>query len=353
MHSSATVWALVVVLAIGQSRADDPSPNAVPTTSRDSCGSSPSGSLVTIGRYYYKCNDGQLEPQGCIDGAQKQVPIGQNFRLANYQMSCKLGSDGFMTTEYDSCVIKETVVAPGGTFENDKYWYTCTKDGNFPVEHLSGCLRNGKRLNLHERVVEGDIVYECQDTSTLPDTFGVACAVDGKQYNIGETFTDEKFIYACTDKAGKPTKETYGCVKGEKKYYGWQTYAVNDVLYRCEVKGSAKGARHVVAGCINKENKDEKPLGCHWVVGTAPKRYTMFCEQTAVDAVVQKSINCVYGDFKDGQDNGVIIEAGCYRKIDKQLIACRNSTSGTGVEYLEGDAANVDSFASQNNLQNC
>jgi len=330
-------------LLIAQSRAD------VETSGPNGCGSTPHGTEVSLGRYYYKCNNGQLEPKGCVDDSKKQVPVGETFKLYSYQMRCKLGQDGFLSVEYDSCIIENTVVAPGGTFENAKHWYSCTREGNFVVEQLSGCVYNGKRLKKQERVNEAEVVLECRDADPLPTMVAVGCTDNGKQYGIGETFTDDRFLYSCSpDSNGSPKKQTYGCVKDGKTLYSYQTYTVGNTVYRCEVR-KGKAAKHLLIGCVDRQNGYEelRKLGCHYTVGTPPFRYTVQCDQTGPESVVESKIACIYGGDKVADNSGMLIEPGCYRTIDNKNVGCKNGTAGVEFVTFEKDAAN------QNDLQLC
>jgi len=295
------------------------------------CGQHKNGETVETGHFYYKCENGHLAPQGCLDKDQKRVPIGGSFRADNYQLLCKVGSDGFMTTEYDACVIQNKVVAPGAVISNNEHWYTCEKNGQFVVEQLAGCMNGDKRLKRKDRYVDGEIVYECRDTETLPEVAAVGCAVNGQQYNIGEAFEDDQYFYACAGGNGKPRKEAFGCIQNGQKLYSQQTYTVNDVVFQCKVSHKKAPKRQLI-GCYDKEAGEQRKLGCRWTAGQAPFRYTLACEQTGTETVTTQRVNCIYGDKTKAGEEGFQIDPGCFRKIDNLNVGCKNTT--TGVEFV-------------------
>jgi len=304
------------------------------------------GSSVDIGRYYYTCKDGLLDPTGCLSESNERVPLKSTFKRGDYLMLCKLGTDGYMTIEYSACVINGNPVQPGDTYESEQQWFTCSKEANgYIMQKASGCIGEGKkRLQRGEKVHKDTTLFECrEDQKGLPTITEVGCVSDNQEYKYGDTFTDDKFWYFCGTEAGHAMRKVIGCVHDGKKLYDGQLFYQNDVIFRCIVN-EYKSARHAPVGCVKRDEKGvevQKSVGCYWIDGEMPNRYTVVCT-VKNETCVKTKINCYYspGNFE------YILEPGCFRKFGDKTIGCKATPDGQ-VEYVSLDPKRIDQAISQ------
>jgi len=303
------------------------------------CNGVQSGSTVDIGRYYYTCKDGMLDPTGCLSESNERVPLKSTFKRNDYLMLCKLGSDGYMTIEYSACLINGKAVQPGDTHEDEKAWYTCSKEANgYIMQKASGCINKAKRMQLAERFRDEAVLFECRsDQKGVPTVAEMGCVADGKEYQYGDSFTDDKYWYFCGIEQGHSMKKIIGCVHDGKKLYDGQIFYQDDVIFRCMVN-QYKSARNAPVGCIKRDAGKEiqKSIGCYWIDGDAPNRFTVVCTAKNETCVKTKT-NCYYspGNFE------YILEPGCFRKFGDKTIGCKATPDGQ-VEYVSLDPTRID-----------
>jgi hypothetical protein len=313
--------------------------------SRD-CNGVPHGQSVDVGRYYYTCKDGMLDPTGCLSEANERAPIGSTFKRNDFVMLCKLGADGYMVIEYSACLIGGKTVQPGDTSETANQWYTCAKQANnYLMQKASGCIYKTKRVNLGEKVREETALLECrEDAKGVPAMIENGCVSDGKEYQYGDSFTDDKFWYFCgTNDQGKSMRKVIGCVYEGKKLYDGQIFYRDDVIFRCLVQ-EYKTARHAPVGCVKRDANGQevhKSIGCYWIDGEAPHKFSVMCNLKN-ETCVKTKFNCYYAPGR----YEVILEPGCFRKFEDKTIGCKPTPDGQ-VEYVTLDPTRIDLAISQ------
>jgi len=287
-----------------------------------------------------------LDPIGCLTDKQERIPIEGTFHMNNYEMKCKLGSDGFMSLEYAGCLIQNRIIYPGGIFESGTNWFGCIKEGTFLVQQISGCIFQGKQLQLREKSRDADTIYECREKNGNPLMIQVGgiSAADSREYLIGETFSDDKFLYVCTAETNKSKRKVIGCMFNGKQLYDGHIYHLGEVIMRCEL--NERGAKHSPAGCVMKDyetnSEIEKVIGCVWIEGPNPQKFTMVCQQKN-ETTIKNKINCLY-------EPGYVLEPGCFRQIGQNGIGCKKGLNG--LEYVTFDSTRLD-IAYQHGLQLC
>lgn len=107
------------------------------------------GETVERGRYWYFCQDGQLVPKGCFSDSKAKLNLHESFKSGGYILECVIDNNGYLSFAYKGCVSetgKET--APGDTWEDDKYWYSCSTEGDHLKMDVGGCVYENKRYNV-------------------------------------------------------------------------------------------------------------------------------------------------------------------------------------------------------------
>jgi hypothetical protein len=74
-------------------------------------------SFIHLGRYWYECGNGELQPRGCFSETNERMFIYGKFVQNGYEMQCIIGDDGYLQFKYTGC-------APDGlgVFEVGKTW---------------------------------------------------------------------------------------------------------------------------------------------------------------------------------------------------------------------------------------
>lgn len=283
------------------------------------------GTQLDMGRYWYECRDGQLVPKGCLDDSGRRIDIQATYETSNrnYKLQCVVDSTGFLAFTYKSCVYNGVEHQPGETWEDGKYYYTCDREGDYLRINPAGCMDQGRRVPLNERVTKGDFVYQCRKSvngtcSMCP----VACTKNGREYNIGETFEVDNLVYTCTNTPGPISIKWIGCLGDQKQHLkDGDRFFKNDVVYECTVRDDKAGVRPV--GCVQRNEQGlsiERRLGCYWTEGDAPFQYEMTCKYVeAVDTAIKVKYRCSYkvplGMYT--------MQPGCYQIVDKNAVACQ------------------------------
>lgn len=305
------------------------------------CNGVTSGQTVEVGRYYYTCKNGLLDPTGCLSESNERVALGQQFKRGDYMMLCKLGTDGYLVIEYAACIIDGKPVAPGETAETATSWYTCSKQaGNYLMQKASGCIYQSKRVALGEKVRVDTTLLDCrEDAKGMPTMIEAGCVSDGKDYQYGDTFSDAQFWYFCgTTDGGKAMRKVIGCMRNGQKLYDGQIFYEGDVIFRCLVQ-EYKTARHAPVGCVKRDANGQdvhKSIGCYWIDGEAPKKFSVMCNLKN-ETCVKTKFNCYYAPGK----YEVIIEPGCFRKFGDVTLGCKPMPDGQ-VEYVDLDPTRID-----------
>jgi hypothetical protein len=285
------------------------------------------GAQVDLGRYWYECKDGQLMPKGCMTDDGRRIDVWQTYDSnKNYRMQCVSDPSGYLAFSYKSCIYDGSEHAPGEQWDDGKYWYTCTKEGDYLHIAVSGCVDEGRRVNLNEKVTKGSFVYQCKSSvngtcSMCP----VACNKEGREYAIGESFPLGDFWYTCTnsDKSGPISVKAIGCVNNNQRLQDGDRYHKSDVVYECTIREDSAEVRPV--GCVQRDESGaevERRLGCYWTEGPLPTQYEMTCKY---DATTKLAVKVPYRCMYKVDKGAYTMLPGCYQIVDKQAVACEKS----------------------------
>lgn len=272
-----------------------------------------------------------MVPKGCMTDDGRRIETWQTYDSnKSYRMQCVTDSSGFLAFSYKSCVYEGQEHAPNEQWEDGKYWYTCARDGEYLHITISGCIDEGKRVNINEKVTKGSFIYQCKTTSNGTCSMcPIGCAKNGREYNIGESFAVGDFWYTCTnsDSSGPITIKTVGCVNQGQRLQDGDRYFKNDVVYECTVRNDATEVRPV--GCVQKDETGalvERRLGCYWQEGQPPYQYEMTCKYDKDSKTAVKIPHrCLYKVTQ----GAYTIDPGCYQIVEKTAVSCEKGGGDT------------------------
>lgn len=125
-------------------------------------GGAKEGDSLDRGRTWYQCKDGELMEMGCLSEQSKRLNIGETYHNAGYVFECVKDSDRVISRP-KACLSEDTKEhMPEDTWQDDNYWYKCTMVSSLPTASIEGCIDGGKRMNVDETIVKGDLVYACK-----------------------------------------------------------------------------------------------------------------------------------------------------------------------------------------------
>lgn len=122
--------------------------NAQQQQQRTCSGGYKEGDQVDRGRYWYLCQEGQLVPKGCFTDTKQRISLSESFETGGYVMACVIDANGYLSFEYKGCVYEGRRYGIAETWQDDKYWYTCTKEGEALRMDVSGCAFENRRYNV-------------------------------------------------------------------------------------------------------------------------------------------------------------------------------------------------------------
>lgn len=281
------------------------------------------GGTTERGRYWYQCRKGQLIPQGCLTESSQRINIGGTYDSNSYRLQCVQDRDGYLTIVFKGCIYNGREYQPLEEWDDVKYAYRCAREGDHLRVEVAGCIDQGRRVAIDQKVTRGSFVYQCRKTKNGTCSMcPIGCAKDGREYGIGDAFERGDFWYTCLrdpDNNRKIAIKPSGCVHNGRRLNDQEHFQRQDVVFQCVARDG--DARAVVAGCVNGGR--EVPLGDTWSDGQAPYKYEMVCKAQENSAIkVQK--RCFY-DVSAGQ---YTVEPGCYRIVDRAAIGCLKDSSG-------------------------
>lgn len=281
------------------------------------------GQQVTIGRYWYECQNGKMEPKGCLDEDDKRVDAGSSFdtKTKEHRMQCVLGADGYLTVIYQACLRDGQERQVGTQWDDGKAFYICRKDGpNTLRTTMLGCVDQGRRVQFDDKVAKGDFSYQCRKSADgTPIMNVVGCVKDGRKLAIGETYDDASFWYTCTTTGVK----IVGCMHDGQRLKDGDRYTRDDVEYRCAVDGENTGV--LPFSCLQRDAGGaviERRIGCTWEEGGF--EWTCRREPDNKTATkVQKRCN-----YKSAQGS-LQMEPGCFHEIGQTVVGCKRTSDGS------------------------
>jgi len=312
---------------------------------------SANGAQLSRGRFFYECRDGNILPKGCITDDLKRISIDQTADKKTYRVKCTLSNDNLLALEAISCLFQGTEHQIDQQWEDAANFYTCKKDGRDLRTINVGCVDQGKRIPMNEKIVKDDFVMTCNETvNNGARLMPVGCVKDGRQYNVGDSFEIGKFWFNCT-RIGreKVAVKSSGCINNGKRLNDGDRFFVDDVIYECAIDSTKNDVRTM--GCVQRDDKGEiveRRLGCTWVEGQEPFQYEMACQpDTTVNSAKKVPVRC---NYKIG--TGVYnIDPGCYRVIDKAVFGCVSGGASLKLQSFQGD--NAESTATSAGLHAC
>lgn len=322
------VFSLLALIAIAM--AED-------SQSKTCAGGYQDGAQVDRGRYWYLCQDGQLVPKGCFSDDRKRLNLHESFKTGGYVLECVVDSNGYLSFAYKGCVSeKGQEFAQGDTWEDDKYWYKCSIEGDHLRSDVGGCVDGTTRYNIGEVQERGEFIYECRRyNNNTCSMCPVACKNNGKRYEIGESFEEGKFWYTCTKEEGRVVKKCVGCMHESQRLKDGDRYVQKDSVIECALRGD-KDPNHRLVGCHDDDNgvTVERRLGCMWTKGSPPNMYMMKCMQKDDNTAYKEMVKCYYSITSSG---GYEIETGCYKIIEDKLVACLKTENGPQIETFPAE----------------
>lgn len=307
-------YALVLLILIPLALADvgfDPQKPRCP-------GGYEEGAEATLGRYFYQCRDGTLEPKGCISDQGRRVELYQTSDMVNsYRLQCVLDSRGFATFDYKSCLYEGREYGVNERWSDDRYIYACLKEGDHLRMIVDGCMYQGREIGINEKVRHINFVYQCkQSENGTCSMCPVGCVSSNQEYMIGDSYEENQYWYTCVNLNGHITIKPNGCVNDGKRFQNGDHFLRNDATYECQIVNDA-GSEKLV-GCVARDeqgNTVEKRLGDTWTDGGLDYA----CKNDpGVGRIMKVPIRCNYRSA-----NGVIqVEPGCYRIQEGSAIGC-------------------------------
>lgn len=316
---------LFLVAALASTFADESSGN------RKCPGGYSHGTQMDIGRYWYECRDGTVEPKGCLAEDGHRVEIGATFDTKQYRMQCIKNGDNFLSVIYKACVFQGTEHDVGSQWDDGVAFFACDKQGDNVKVATLGCVDQGKQIKLDDRVAKGDFIYQCKKaTDGTPKMNKVGCVQDGKKFNIGETFEGPKFWYTCTDSGAK----IVGCMYESHRLQSGDHFTKDDMMYTCVVNGEQTDFEPFA--CLQREENGasiERRVGCSWVEGRGSEAFEYTCKVDSNKKVSKVQAQCVYraqqGVFK--------LAPGCASLANDIAVGCVQDGSMLRIKTFGAD----------------
>ncbi|KAK6105048.1 hypothetical protein QQG55_18730 [Brugia pahangi] len=301
------------------------------------------GERINRGKYWYKCNNGMLEPKGCFTPTNNELYIGDKFVENGYEIECVLDKNGYLQFAFTACVPKEGErYKIGETWEDEQhmYWFECKADGPYLRVEIGGCVTHDKsrRIALNEMYDFGEYTYQClKKYNGSVQMCSVGCIHKGMHYKIGDQWADGDFIYYCKTKNGRCQKICVGCHFKDKLLYDGDRYHKDDTVFMCEVRPDKY--RHKPVGCVVRDAKGEtveRVVGCKWYQQTKKSKVEQICVLENGKAVV-KTLGCI---FVHKGYNTLFLKPGTYTIWNQQIdglaigVICRQPKND-GMPSLE------------------
>lgn len=275
-------------------------------------------------------------PMGCFADDGSRLDIQGTFKTRGYVLQCILDHTGDLSFKYKSCLSDtQEEFGPNESWQDDRYWYICTVNGDHLRPEVGGCVHEGRRFGIGGTVEKKGFLYECKryvnKTSSLCP---VACMHQGKRYDIEQTFEMGKYWYTCTLYQGRIAKMCVGCLHKEKRLMDGDRYFQRDSVFECEVRNNS-APEHRLIGCRDVEDgvTIERRLGCVWTVGRFPTEYLMQCVPQHGRGAVKRVIKCYFKNYE--------LAPGCLRLIDDELVVCSQSKPSVHGDSDEGDSGTM------------
>jgi len=251
--------------------------------------------------------------------------LGDRWIIASgYEMQCRLDTDGRQQIIISGCVADNHAYGPGETWQNVKFWYTCEQTSTANVLSIkpSGCVSEGRRLNLNERVQTTEKVWECkQKEDGAIALCAVGCVSNGHAYMVGDKFDNGTVCYACQAQGRDCVSIAVGCVVNGKRYFNQEQFNRDDSVYVCDVPNGQPVEK--LYGCwatqASQYTQSAIRLGSEFETGSHPDFYKAACSEGVGNRAELAFLRCRY----EGVNPAVTIEPGCFVSVGNQAIGCQ------------------------------
>jgi len=278
------------------------------------------GSEVVLGRYWYKCHNGELEEKGCIDEQGHRVDLYSTTNSISqaYQFQCTLDSRGLLTFEYKACLYNGRSFGVNERWSDDKYVYICLKEADHLRQDVDGCVDNGHEVGINEKVQRNGFLYQCkQNNNGTCSMCPIGCVKADHEYLIGETFDDGHFWYNCSKtNDGRIVLKPNGCLNAGQRLKDGDRFVQGDIAYQCQL--NKNDYEQKVVGCMSRDqqgNNVDRRLDETWTEGVFD--YACKYDQTT-ETASKVPVRC---NFNTGVTT-LNIASGCYRIQDGTIYAC-------------------------------
>uniref|UniRef100_A0A915HRH8 Abnormal cell migration protein 18-like fibronectin type I domain-containing protein n=1 Tax=Romanomermis culicivorax TaxID=13658 RepID=A0A915HRH8_ROMCU len=280
------------------------------------------GQRVDIGRYWYTCENGHLAPKGCFDDNGRRMNAFESYHTSSYTIRCEYDSKGDLMFNYKGCFVNNKEYYPGQSWEEGRYWYTCTRKSDSLSIELTGCVFEKHRFTLGQRINRDDYVYECRkQTDSTCAMCPVACLHNGRTYEVGQTIESPNFWFVCTkNEKNRVEKKLAGCIYNNVQMNDGGRYTKENTVYECRVREN-QAPEHRAVGCSayqDNGNIIERPEGCEWSNGD----YMMKCMADGRGRMVSRTVKCFYkpGAFE--------LNGGCFKVYGNTVAGCKPAANG-------------------------
>lgn len=204
------------------------------------------------GSAFYTCvkegNNLRVITLGCVDQG-KQMKLDERMAKGDFIYQCRKNSDGKPTMNKVGCVYNGKKYNIGETFENAKYWYTCTEKG----AEVDGCMYQGHRLQNGDHFTKDDMMFACSVTGEGTKLEPFACLQREEnganiERKVGcfwvEGTGSEAYEYTCKSDNSQVAKVKTQCVyRGQQGIFKVQPGCISmagDIAVGCIDNGDGK-----------------------------------------------------------------------------------------------------------------
>jgi hypothetical protein len=249
---------------------------------------------LLIGKYWYECHGGELQPRGCFSEKGERIGVNERFVSKGYEIECSLNTQGYLEFRFTGCSDGQRVYHVGETWEDAQkmYFFECRQDGPYVKVEVAGCVSHDKsrRIPLGEQYDFSGYTYECmRKYNGTIQMCSVGCVHDGRHYKVGESWPDGEFLFYCKLNDGRCQKVCVGCQFRQKRLYNGDRYQDDGSVYQCEVRPDRYG--HKPVACL--ADGVERVVGCRWYKRSVDSKVEQTCEVRSKRAIV-KTLGCVY-----------------------------------------------------------
>lgn len=270
------------------------------------------GERILRGRYWYNCVNSELVPAGCVTKQNVAVAIGEKMQEGGYEFTCIQDTKGYLYMDPSACIDQwGTVHYPGDTWDHPTaaYWYTCKRTILFDRTYLDvktvGCLVNRRRFNVGDELEDGPGWWECQERWNGTQLCLKGCMYEGRRLKLNEKVDKgDGFTYQCAKRGELPEVYCESCLVRNERFAPGQRFFKDDAVFECDIMWdnitNTQQKRHRLVGCIERDRTGkvigEREVGCIWSKEEKGCKYEYRCD----DAGQKKTVGCTLS--KDGLD---------------------------------------------------